>query len=235
MAVDLPGHGETEKAEDFEEAAGHLGEAQGAAVYVGYSMGGRIALQLAVTHPATVEALVLIGVTAGIADGVDRAARLAADEELAAEIEQTPLRDFLERWLSQPMFTGLPPGEIDTRLSNTSIGLASTLRSMGTGAMKPLWNDLPRLEMPVLLVTGALDEKFTALATRMHSMIPNANRETIAGADHAAHIERPKEFARILEEFLVTRSIAPQQDGSQRSYEGGQHRLAARDPRPRRR
>ena len=201
MAVDLPGHGEAETAPNVEEAAHRLGETHGEGVYVGYSMGGRIALQLAETSPQIVKALVLIGVTPGIEDDAGRAARLAADKELAAEIEQTPLRDFLARWLSQPMFAALPPGEIDNRLSNTSTGLASALRSMGAGAMKPLWNDLPRLGMPVLLVTGALDEKFTAIATRMQSMIPNAVRETIAGAGHAAHIEHPMPFARILEEF----------------------------------
>lgn len=204
VPVDLPGHGESRAtgATDLREAAAILGEAGGAGVYVGYSMGGRIALQLAVTNPEVVKALVLISVTAGIEDDAARAARFASDEELAGEIERTPVREFLEKWLSQPMFAGLPSGEIDNRLSNTSSGLASALRSMGAGAMKLHWSDLSRLEMPVLLVTGELDQKFTAIAARMQSTISNAIRETLPGAGHAAHLERPKEFARILEEFL---------------------------------
>ncbi len=202
VSVDLPGHGEGKRVSDVEKAARFLGKSSGSGVYVGYSMGGRIALQLAITNPEVVKALVLIGVTAGIEDDVERAVRLAADEELAEQILTTPIREFLEQWLSQPMFEGLPPGEIESRLSNTSRGLASALQSMGAGAMKPLWSDLPGLLMPVLLVTGEGDQKFTAIAVRMKSMIPNAIRETLPRAGHAAHLERPEEFAQILEKFL---------------------------------
>lgn len=202
VSVDLPGHGEGKRVSDLEEAARLLGESGGSGVYVGYSMGGRLALQLAVTNPEIVQGLVLIGVTAGIEDDAERATRLGTDEELAREIEETEVREFLTKWLSQPMFAGLPPGEIDNRSSNTSRGVASALRSMGTGAMKPLWSDLRSLSVPVLLVTGELDEKFTAIAARMQSTLSNAIQKTLPGAGHAAHLERPKEFAQILEEFL---------------------------------
>ena len=53
-------------------------------------------------------------------------------------------------------------------------GWLSSLRLAGTGAQRPLWSDLAVLSMPVLIVAGALDDKFSAIVARRRGLIPNA-------------------------------------------------------------
>ena len=140
VAVDAPGHGESGDLRlDLPDAADALGRLAGTATYVGYSMGGRLALHLAVSSPAVVERLVLVSSTAGIVDPAARADRRAADETRAAEIERDGVDSFLDRWLALPLFAGLPRGSagLDERRTNTADGLASSLRLAGNRSAGP--------------------------------------------------------------------------------------------------
>jgi 2-succinyl-6-hydroxy-2,4-cyclohexadiene-1-carboxylate synthase len=156
-------------------------------------MGARYALHVALTRPDLVRRLVTIGGTPGIEDAAERAARRAADEALAAGIERDGVAAFLDRWLAQPMFAGLPPDPdaLADRRRNTAAGLAGSLRLAGTGTQEPLWERLPGLAMPVLVIAGASDEKFAAIGERMAAALPDATFVTVDGAGHAAHLERP--------------------------------------------
>jgi 2-succinyl-6-hydroxy-2,4-cyclohexadiene-1-carboxylate synthase len=213
VRVDLPGHGGSAGVRaGFAEAAGLLGECGGRAAYVGYSLGGRLCLRLALDRPELVRALVLLGASPGIADPAARAERRAADETLAAGIERDGVAAFLERWLAGPLFTTLPPARagLADRLANTPAGLASALRLLGAGAQAPLWDRLAGLRCPTLLVAGALDGKFAAIAAEMAAAIgPAARRALVPGAGHAAHLERPAELADLLERFLSDHLAAP--------------------------
>ncbi len=206
VTVDCPGHGgSTLVRADLVEGARLLGEAGGSGTYAGYSMGGRLALHLALAEPAVVERLVLLGATAGIDDPAERADRRAADEALAASIERDGVDAFLDRWLAQPLFSGLPIDEADRadRLSNSASALASSLRLSGTGAQEPLWDRLPELSMPVLVVAGEHDQKFAALGERLATTIgANAQLALVPGAGHAAHLERPEAFLSVLQAWL---------------------------------
>jgi 2-succinyl-6-hydroxy-2,4-cyclohexadiene-1-carboxylate synthase len=211
VAVDAPGHGESEELQlDLVETAAALGDTGGAATYVGYSMGGRIGLQLAVASPERVERLVIVSATPGIEDDEERAARRAADEQRAEEIERDGVAAFLEGWLSLPMFTTLSPAAagLQARRSNTANGLAASLRLAGTGAQRPLWADLAALSMPVLIVAGALDDKFTDIAARMAALIPTSEVAVVAGAGHAVHLERQDDFVAVLGHWLEATSGA---------------------------
>jgi 2-succinyl-6-hydroxy-2,4-cyclohexadiene-1-carboxylate synthase len=228
VRVDLPGHGRSvppggsvagaarpggtstgaaaPPAGSFAEGAALLGESGGPAAYVGYSLGGRLCLRLALDRPDLVRALVLIGASPGIQDPGERAARRAGDEELAAELERDGLERFLDRWLAQPLLATLPPdraGRAD-RLANTAQGLAASLRLHGTGAQEPLWDRLPALRPPALLLAGARDPKFAALAARMAERTgPAATVALVPDAGHAAHLERPDEVATLIRRFLA--------------------------------
>ena len=116
----------------------------GRATYVGYSMGGRLALHLAVAQPDLVERLVLVSSTAGIDDEATRDRRRADDERRADELERDGVDAFLERWLAQPLFANLPAdkAQLADRLENTAAGFASSLRLAGTGAQQSLWPQL---------------------------------------------------------------------------------------------
>lgn len=206
VTVDAPGHGYSEHIRgDLWQSARLLGEAGGPAAYLGYSMGGRICLHLALTAPYLVQKLVLVGATAGIDDPEARAVRRRADEELAGQIERDGVEAFLDDWLANPLFASLAPeaAELEARRHNTAAGLASSLRLVGTGTQEPLWDRLHRLAMPVLVVAGGGDAKFTELGRRLVSSIgANAQLEVIPDAGHAVHLERPEQFLAAVTLFL---------------------------------
>ncbi len=186
---------------DFVATAHALGDDGGHATYVGYSMGGRLCLQLALDRPELVENLVLISSSPGIGDDVERAARRESDEARAREIERDGVDAFLERWLAQPLFATLPrelAGIDDRRAANTVEGLTHQLRALGQGTQPNNWPRLGELRMPVLLIAGGLDTKYVAIAYRMGEVIPNARVEIIDGAGHACHLERPDGIAQLL-------------------------------------
>jgi 2-succinyl-6-hydroxy-2,4-cyclohexadiene-1-carboxylate synthase len=207
VRADLPGHGGSGALRaDLPGAAALLGAAGGPAAYAGYSLGGRVCLRLALDRPDLVRALALIGASPGFQDAAERAARRAADETLARDLERDGVAAFLDRWLAGPLFATLPAERAGRaeRLGNSAPGLAAALRLLGTGAQEPLWTRLPELAMPVLLVAGELDAKFAALAGRMAAAIgPNARVALVPGAGHAAHLERPEAAAALLEAFLA--------------------------------
>jgi 2-succinyl-6-hydroxy-2,4-cyclohexadiene-1-carboxylate synthase len=189
-----------------------LGDVGGQAVYVGYSMGGRLALHLALARPDLVDGLVLLGATAGIEVEQARAARRAADEALASDVEQDGVDAFLERWLAQPLFASLPPeaADRDDRRRNTAAGLAASLRLAGTGTQEPLWDRLATLTMPVLVLAGERDERFAGLGRRMAGTIgANASFAVVPGAGHAAHLEDPEAFLHVLRRWLAVRRPGP--------------------------
>ncbi|MBW3557005.1 MAG: alpha/beta fold hydrolase [Actinobacteria bacterium] len=206
LAVDAPGHGlSSHYRVGLWEAARLLGEAGNEASYLGYSMGARLVLHLALAAPYLVRRVVLVGATAGIADERERVARLAADEVLAAGLEKDGIESFLRRWLSSPLFETLTPeaAGMEARRENTVEGLAAALRLLGTGAQEPLWDRLGSLHMPALLLAGERDDKFTRLAERMAECWGGpAEVVVVAGAGHAAHLEQPGRFLDAVLPFL---------------------------------
>jgi 2-succinyl-6-hydroxy-2,4-cyclohexadiene-1-carboxylate synthase len=195
-ALDLP------EPADFGATARAIGDAGGPGVYAGYSMGGRLGLRLALDRPDVVRALVLVSATPGIEDASERAARVASDERWAAFAERDGVDAFLTEWLAQPMFASVPddaPGLAD-RASLTPAFLAACLRRLGTGAMEPMWERLPELTIPVLLVTGTRDPKFTAIARRMLERLPDAEHRNI-DAGHALPLEQPGALGGAIADF----------------------------------
>ena len=206
VRVDAPGHGRSARViAGLWETARLLGEAGGRAVYLGYSMGGRLCLHLGLAHPDQVRAMVLVGATPGIEDTAERAARAESDAQLAARLERIGTAAFLDEWLDQPIFAGLDPDAACRveRLEGSAAGLAASLRLLGTGVQEPLWARLGQLTMPVLVLAGERDAKFAALGARMAEAIGrNATLALIPGAGHAAHLEQPEAFAAALRRWL---------------------------------
>jgi 2-succinyl-6-hydroxy-2,4-cyclohexadiene-1-carboxylate synthase len=202
VAVDAPGHGRSGAIRaGLWQTAALLAEF-GPAIYIGYSMGARMALHVGLAHPDMVEGLVLLGGTAGIAEDAERTTRATEDDQQAERIGQIGLERFLDEWLAQPMFARIPDDR-DTRLTNTATGLASSLRLCGTGSQEPAWDQLYTIRAPSLIVAGGADAKFVALGQRMAAGIgEHARFEAIGDAGHAAHLEQPAEFVRAVRRFL---------------------------------
>ena len=216
VRVTLPGHGPAGSASaqarlPFEAAAGAVADAVAEvagsepATWIGYSLGGRLALRVALDRPDLVGSLALLGATAGIEDAADRAARVEIDERLAAGLERKGVDQFIDGWLSQALFSRLSRSDagVEERRLGTVDGLASALRLLGTGAQEPVWARLGEIDVPVLLLAGEHDTKFSALAFRMAAAIgDSAGISFVPGAGHAAHLERPQSVATILNRFL---------------------------------
>jgi len=205
LAPDLRGHGSAARVRPvtFEACvADVLALCAGPFTLCGYSMGGRLALHVALAAPERVARLVLVATTAGIEDDAERAARRAADDALASEIAAGGIEDFVARWSAQPLFAGDPPEAVaawqaDQR-RNDPAGLAAALRGVGTGAMTPLWDRLGALTMPAHVLAGERDEKFTALAHRLAAALPDARLTIVPGAGHGLPRERPDAVAAAL-------------------------------------
>ena len=207
LSPDLRGHGSAASGGPvaldavIEDVAGLAG---GAATIAGYSMGGRLALHVALAHPDRVPRLILIGASPGIEDRAEREARRSADERLATEVQQAGIEEFARRWALTPVLAGLPPALAASvqqdRLRSTTAGLAAALRGLGTGALPSLWDRLGELRMPVALIIGERDTKFRRIAESMAARLPEARLIVVAGAGHAVHLEAPERVAEIIAE-----------------------------------
>lgn len=198
LALDLPGHGEA--ASDpgpitLQHCADAVLEATPpSCILCGYSLGGRIALRLALEAPERVARLVLVSSTPGIQDRAQRAQRRAADEALAERLERSSLEEFIAHWNAGPLFSS-DPIEVTERARedqrrNDPRALAEVLRGVGTGAMEPLWRRMSELTLPVVVVAGTRDGKFKAIARRMVAHMPNATL-LIAAGGHRVPLEAP--------------------------------------------
>jgi 2-succinyl-6-hydroxy-2,4-cyclohexadiene-1-carboxylate synthase len=176
---------------------------------LGYSMGGRMALHVAVAAAPRLDFLVLESASPGLRTPEERAARIAADEQLAVLLEREGIAAFVDRWEQAPIFASQENLPRDTwkaqrsrRLRSNPHGLAMSLRGAGTGAQAPLHDSLPGLDLPVLLIAGSLDAKFCAIAQEMHAALPSAELAVVADAGHAVHLEAPEEFDALVRNFI---------------------------------
>ena len=223
ITIDLLGHGRTTSPTNparyqMEQAAADIiailerQKAEGGRQkfhLLGYSMGGRLALYLAVNYPDWFQSLVLESASPGLATpalsevevAVTRAERQKQDNDLADWIETNGIEAFVQRWEKLPLWasqTQLPPIMLlalrQQRLQNNPTGLANSLRGMGTGVQPSLWPHLNKLKMPVLLLAGEMDRKFVAINQQMHSQIPHGQLQIVTDAGHTIHMERPSLF-----------------------------------------
>ncbi|MGO9751192.1 MAG: 2-succinyl-6-hydroxy-2,4-cyclohexadiene-1-carboxylate synthase [Solirubrobacteraceae bacterium] len=205
LAPDIRGHGSASQRDPVSLRAviGDIAAlAPASFTLAGYSMGGRIALHVALALGARVRRLVLIGASPGIADRSQRAARRIDDERLAAELEDLSIEQFAQRWAQRAVLAGLPAavaGAVhEDRLRSTPEGLARALRALGTGALPSLWGRLAELAMPVTLLAGERDVKFARIAVEMAARIPAGALAIVPDAGHAVHLEAPALVAALL-------------------------------------
>jgi len=205
--VDMPGHGNSAQVRaDLRRTADMLSAIGGVGTYIGYSLGGRACLHLALLYPNLVEQLVVLGANPGIDDAGLRATRREADDLLEARMNEIGLEAFLQEWAAQPLFGGLQLTDAQQadRLRNTTDGLGSSLRLAGTGAQGSLWPRLRELNMDVLALAGADDEKFSAIARQIADAVPSGRFLLIPNAAHAAHLQKPEAVAAAIAAFVAS-------------------------------
>ena len=175
---------------------------------VGYSMGGRLALHVAVRLPERTRSLFTIGAHAGLEQEA-RAARVEADEALAKRIERKGVDSFVRYWEALPMFAGISrrgpqflAGLHAMRMANTPAGLAASLRGMGAGAMEPLWDRLSALTCPSTFVAGEQDSTFVTHAQRLNGLVAGSRLRVVPDSGHSVQFEQPDTTAEILADHL---------------------------------
>ncbi|MDG2907540.1 MAG: 2-succinyl-6-hydroxy-2,4-cyclohexadiene-1-carboxylate synthase [Acidimicrobiales bacterium] len=218
LAVDLPGHGRT----GLLEPPDHRFEATLAALVrildqrgidqtdvLGYSMGGRLALGLAVRHPDRARSTVLVGSTAGYPTDAERAARRRSDAALADDLIERGLEWFVDHWMALPLFESQKrlgdhalAEARSLRLANEPDGLVASLLGSGTGAQPSFWGELDAVRGPALLVVGDEDARYRRLAFRLASGLGQATIEVVPEAGHAAHLENLPAVSAAIRSFL---------------------------------
>ncbi|MEL6272107.1 MAG: 2-succinyl-6-hydroxy-2,4-cyclohexadiene-1-carboxylate synthase, partial [Chloroflexota bacterium] len=218
LTIDLPGHGKTDSPDDparyamepvAQDVAAIIGEHGGSANLLGYSMGGRLALYMAIHYADVLRYVILESTSPGLRTSAERADRKQRDDTLADRIERDGITAFVDFWEALPLWKSQKQLSDEVRqalrqqrLRNNPLGLANSLRGMGTGVQPPLWDDLDKLRLPSLLITGELDTKYMAIAEEMQPYIPSVQRTVIQSAGHTTHIEQPEQFQQAVTEFL---------------------------------
>ncbi len=220
IALDMLGHGRSDAPfdptrysiencqQDIIAALQQLGVFAHHAILLGYSMGGRIALYT--TLSGYFRALILESASPGIADPDERAQRRHSDDELADRIERDGIEPFVNYWEKLPLFASqqhlseeVRATQRTQRLTNSTRGLSNSLRGIGTGVQPSLYEDLPNLHVPTLLIAGDLDDKYCAIAQHMALALPAARLSIVPGAGHTVHLEKPTHFRKLIHDFCT--------------------------------
>ncbi len=227
VLLDLPGHGRTASPSEPERYKMELVSRDLFTIFatlqlsdinlLGYSMGGRLAIYMACQHPNALKRLIIESSSPGLASRSQRQLRVEADNRLANKIEQDGIPAFVERWQKLPLFVSQQQLSLERRqqlhkqrLKNSALGLANSLRGMGTGRQPSLWTKLGSIQLPVFILAGQKDTKFASIAERMATELPRAMLQIVPGAGHNIHLEKPHLFACSVSDFISqSREAAP--------------------------
>jgi 2-succinyl-6-hydroxy-2,4-cyclohexadiene-1-carboxylate synthase len=218
LTVDLPGHGQTKVRQDSDYQMPNVALALiellveleiKQCILVGYSLGGRIALYLAIHFPQYFQGVILESASPGLSNQLERDHRIIQDYQLAAQLESSDLTDFIQQWYSQSLFASFVqhpnyPQAIARRLDNDPYKLAKSLRLIGLGTQPTLWDSLEKLQLPLLLMVGELDAKFIMINQLIAQSYPQASLQIVDGAGHNVHFEHPAEFRKLLKHFIAS-------------------------------
>ena len=216
LAVDLPGHGKTRVSGD-ESCYNICNTAQALinllddlqidkCLLLGYSMGGRLALYMTLHFPERFEKVVLESASPGLKSEKDRSHRIQSDSHTAQNLENSNIKDFILSWYDRPLFQSLKKSPkfdrlIEARLANNPLELAKSLRNMGTGNQPSLWAQLAQNQIPLLLLVGEYDNKFTTINTEIANLCPAATLNIIPKAGHNIHFENLDKFVEVVRQF----------------------------------
>jgi len=171
----------------------------------GYSMGARVALGLLARQPCLFDAALLIGAHPGLTDEASRAERREADANRARLLREQGTAAFVTAWEDQPLFAsqrhlcaGVLADQRAIRLGHDPEGLARALDVIGLAEMPNYRPALASLEMPITLMAGALDVKFSRIASALAEENAHIDVELVDSVGHNVLLEAPGDVAAAL-------------------------------------
>lgn len=226
IAVDLPGYGASDRPDApytppwFAGVLGGFMDELGvsSAVVIGHSMGGQIALTLALDDPARVEALVL-SAPAGFETFQPGHAAWMKEYWHETRAMDTP-EENVRTNLTRMVFNHYDPGverliEERVRLGrHESWGGTSVAVSRSVAGMLdyPVQSRLSQIQAPTLIVFGTADRmipnpvfnggRTRAVAEAGQRAIPGSELQMIKGAGHTVHHDAPETFNKLVRDFL---------------------------------
>lgn len=219
ILVDLPGHGEAGIPADGDPKQFFMQTVEALkseirrlraepCVLVGYSMGGRIGLALALRYPELFSKAIIVSSSPGLQTDEERASRRKSDEGIARKIERN-FEGFIGFWYDQPLFSTLKSHslfhEVEAqRKQGLPQNLAQALRLLGTGNQPSFWDELLGNRLPMLFCVGEKDAKYVEIGRRMAELCPESRLEYFEGCGHTLHIEEPERFLASVERFIET-------------------------------
>ena len=213
IAFDLPGHGDAHEQRlsrmaDFPLWLNQQLQQRDISNYhlLGYSLGGRLALQLAATQPAGLQSLLLENAHPGLSLADERKARASADARWARRFYREPLADVLTDWYQQPVFADLNSTErtqlIADRSQNSAAQLAHMLCCCSLAKQPDLQHWLQDTSLPVLYLCGEQDLKFQAIAAQLATHCTSVTQQILAGG-HNLHRANPEFMAAAIRQWLT--------------------------------
>ncbi|SMO36075.1 2-succinyl-6-hydroxy-2,4-cyclohexadiene-1-carboxylate synthase [Gracilimonas mengyeensis] len=218
ITIDLLGHGKSEGAElhyrfSTKEQVADLSKLISEQLHIplylyGYSMGGRLALQLALHQPHLFRGLILESSTFGIEDETERQARQSLDARRSDDLTGN-FKGFLESWQKMPLFASstaekeLLKRNKEIQQHQNPFWLANSLQGFGTGTMPCARDRLGELKVPVHLIAGEKDSKFVHINRTMEKEIADAKLHSIKEAGHRVHLDQPEAVISVMEKALA--------------------------------
>jgi 2-succinyl-6-hydroxy-2,4-cyclohexadiene-1-carboxylate synthase len=218
LTVDLPGHGEFHIDEErfitISRVAVMLAELLDELSIervdvLGYSMGGRVALNFAVYFPHRCHRVVIVSASPGLKSARERLIRIKHDKQLADRLRRESMGPFVSDWYQQQVFSSLEHHPeirdemMSRRLENDPVELALALDMLGLGMMAPLGKKLANLKVPLLYIAGELDDKYSRIGRQLADLCPSVEVRIISRAGHLVHCEQPETFRSLVHDFLT--------------------------------
>jgi 2-succinyl-6-hydroxy-2,4-cyclohexadiene-1-carboxylate synthase len=177
---------------------------------LGYSLGGRIALYLALHYPDRFHKVILESTSWGLPTESERQARRQSDEAIACKLRHPDLdwSAFVDHWYQQSVFAGITdhphfPALRQRRLYQDPSALANSLVSAGLGTQPYLKDQLTQNQLPLLLLVGEWDQKFVVIGQQMAVACPLAKLLIISQCSHNVHFQQLDRWLQAVQEFLA--------------------------------
>ncbi|MCU6320931.1 2-succinyl-6-hydroxy-2,4-cyclohexadiene-1-carboxylate synthase [Klebsiella aerogenes] len=170
---------------------------------VGYSLGGRVAMNFACQPRAGLRGLIVEGGHPGLQDEASRRAGLINDSAWAERFRREPLAQVFADWYQQPVFASLNAAQraslVALRRRNNGATLAAMLEATSLAQQADLRPSLQARDFPFHYLCGERDAKFRAIAQALAADI-----HIIHHAGHNAHRDNPAAVIACLAQILAS-------------------------------